>query len=378
MEKPPLLGEKFQRAVICRGTLLKQLQEAKLQFERHPKLRPLQAHSVSVQYSSPLHRVNQPQQQTQAQTYQTQPFQRDPTKKSSGRGRARGWWTAQQRAGGGVLSVVRDGYQVEWLKKPFQVVEPLQTFSKKEKSFLIDQEVRDIVWNGAIEKVSNCPGQVSLWAIFSGGKERGSMPVINLKSLNHLVKYRAFPDGGFRNSPEFSDVGGGGGGGGGGGCPDKAEPQGCFFLDISASWGSQVCQVPVAGESFLVQGSPVQVVVSTEGVHSGVEGAYGVSQAPGFQKCDSFGRFCLANQEKLSRPRTLAKAWLLEKLGFMINWRKSLPHPSQREEFLGFVVDTVNLLVILPQEKVCRISQLCQELLEKRGGCVCWGHSHCW
>ena len=89
-EKPPLFGEKFQRAVIDRGTLSKQLKEAKQQLERRLKPRPPQACSVNVQYSSPLQRVNQPVQQTHAQTYETQPVQRDPTKISSGRGRVRG------------------------------------------------------------------------------------------------------------------------------------------------------------------------------------------------------------------------------------------------------------------------------------------------
>ena len=58
-----------------------------------------------------------------------------------------------------VLSVVRDRYQAEWLKKPFQVVDPLQTFFNKEKSLLIDQEVQDMVLKGAIEQVSDCPGR---------------------------------------------------------------------------------------------------------------------------------------------------------------------------------------------------------------------------
>ena len=56
--------------------------------------------------------------------------------------------------------------------------------------------------------------------------------------------------------------------------------------------------------------------------------------------------FCQANQDKLSRQRTLATAWLLVKLGFTINWRKSSPYLSQRENFFRFVVDTMSLLVL--------------------------------
>ena len=103
-EKPALFGDKFKRAVIDRGTLTKQLREAKAQFERKPKgqFQPKapQARSGPPTYASPLQRVQNPVPQ---QSYQSQPFQRDPSKKSSGRGRGSRYVSiSSQGSGSGV------------------------------------------------------------------------------------------------------------------------------------------------------------------------------------------------------------------------------------------------------------------------------------
>ena len=76
--------------------------------------------------------------------------------------------------------------------------------------------------------------------------------------------------------------------------------------------------------------------------------------------------FCLANPHALAPKKTLTTAWLLSRLGFVVNWKKSSTHRSQKEEFLGFIVDTVNFLVVLPQPKVDKIMACCTELLERK------------
>ena len=63
---------------------------------------------------------------------------------------------------------------------------------------------------------------------------------------------------------------------------------------ISRYWcsqGSQVTQVQVGRESFSVQSSPHIVIISTEGVHLGVEGTSLRLWESGSQECDLSGRF---------------------------------------------------------------------------------------
>ena len=75
---------------------------------------------------------------------------------------------------------------------------------------------------------------------------------------------------------------------------------------------------------------------------------------------------CLISPFMQDQAKTLATAWLLEKLGFVSKWKKSSTQISQVVEFLRFTVDTLQLIVSLPLKKVARISQICLDLLEKR------------
>uniref|UniRef100_A0A1X7TMA5 Reverse transcriptase domain-containing protein n=1 Tax=Amphimedon queenslandica TaxID=400682 RepID=A0A1X7TMA5_AMPQE len=56
---------------------------------------------------------------------------------------------------------------------------------------------------------------------------------------------------------------------------------------------------------------------------------------------------------------------LLEKLGFCINWKKSVVEPSQFIEFLGLVVNSESLTLSVPQHKVQKIFRECQSLWNK-------------
>ena len=67
----------------------------------------------------------------------------------------------------------------------------------------------------------------------------------------------------------------------------------------------------------------------------------------------------------MARSKTLAIAWFLSKLGYVINWKKSSVRPTQGEEFLGFVILTIQLMIFLPPEKVLKITAMWVDLLER-------------
>ena len=54
---------------------------------------------------------------------------------------------------------------------------------------------------------------------------------------------------------------------------------------------------------------------------------------------------------------------LLESLGFLINWEKSIVVPSQIMEYIGLVVDSVRLSFSLPAEKVTAVMNICTTAL---------------
>lgn len=57
--------------------------------------------------------------------------------------------------------------------------------------------------------------------------------------------------------------------------------------------------------------------------------------------------------------------FLLQNLGFLINLKKSEFQPTQHIQFLGVEIDSVSMIVSLPQEKVQKIVCQCQQMLVK-------------
>ena len=57
--------------------------------------------------------------------------------------------------------------------------------------------------------------------------------------------------------------------------------------------------------------------------------------------------------------------YLLQNLGFVINLKKSFLHPTQKIEFLG-IIDSVEVTMSLPREKVQSIFKRCLDILSKQ------------
>ena len=55
--------------------------------------------------------------------------------------------------------------------------------------------------------------------------------------------------------------------------------------------------------------------------------------------------------------------FLLQYLGFVINWKKSVLTPVQEIEFLGLKINSVNLEISLTEEKIQKVKTKCQNLL---------------
>ena len=63
----------------------------------------------------------------------------------------------------------------------------------------------------------------------------------------------------------------------------------------------------------------------------------------------------LSETESLSREQTGGLVFLLENLGFIINYPKSILEPSMKIEFLGFIVDSTTMEIKLSGEKIKKI-----------------------
>ena len=119
------------------------------------------------------------------------------------------------------------------------------------------------------------------------------------------------------------------------------------------------------GEAVRVPGAFFRSLFSPKSVHSGYESADSFLRRLAFRNVVYLDDFCLTNLKGMVQSKTLATAWFLSKLGYVINWKKSSVRPTQGEEFLGFVIYTIQLMIFLPPEKVLKITALCVDLLER-------------
>lgn len=63
----------------------------------------------------------------------------------------------------------------------------------------------------------------------------------------------------------------------------------------------------------------------------------------------------LAESREMAQIHVAGLKYLLECLGFIINLKKSVLEPSQKLEFLGITVDSTNMELRLPLEKMKKI-----------------------
>jgi len=68
------------------------------------------------------------------------------------------------------------------------------------------------------------------------------------------------------------------------------------------------------------------------------------------------------NKEALLTDRDTV-LFLLMVLGFVVNWRKSILIPTQTIDYLGFSVNSINMTLSLPRDRLVKISSKCTEIL---------------
>ena len=54
---------------------------------------------------------------------------------------------------------------------------------------------------------------------------------------------------------------------------------------------------------------------------------------------------------------------LLESLGFVINWKKSVATPTLIIEYLGIVVNSIEMSFALPEKRIILVQEMCKKAL---------------
>ena len=74
----------------------------------------------------------------------------------------------------------------------------------------------------------------------------------------------------------------------------------------------------------------------------------------------------ISNTQETAEESVSATKHLFERLGFLVHPTKSKLEPSQKIDYLGFVIDSVDMSVTLPTAKAVEITEVCTSLVEKQ------------
>ncbi len=247
---------------------------------------------------------------------------------------------------------------IEFTKTPVQwrIPNPI-TYSDAE-SRLIDAEVQALLCKGAIKQANPCQGEY-LSNIFLRPKKDGTMrPIINLKGLNKFVKYRHFKMETFEYALTLIR-------------------KSCYLASVDLK--DAYLTVPIAPEHqkylrFRWRNNLWQFTCLCFGLSSApriftkiMKPATGMLRSKGHISSNYLDDSLLIGDSEDECSRNVHdRCHLMERLGFVINETKSIRNPTQTLEFLGFVINTVDMSVCLPVRKVSSIVTSCVNLVNQK------------
>ena len=250
------------------------------------------------------------------------------------------------------------GLKIPFVEVPCQMREPKQYPLSAQDSLLIESEITSMMDKGAISEVHRTQTQFVSPLFLVPKKDGTQRPVINLKGLNAMVQYQHFKMEGLHLLKDLIQ-------------PNdfmiKIDLKDAYFSVpvhpphrpyLKFRWGSKLYQfncmpfgLGPAPRMFTKLLKPVVAFLRRMGIRIIVY----------------LDDMIILNQNASSlRTDRNSLLLLLTQLGFAINWKKSSLIPTQNMEFLGFTIQSVQMLISLPQDKVERIIAKCQKLISDR------------
>jgi hypothetical protein len=247
------------------------------------------------------------------------------------------------------------GYEIDFLTQPPPSSAnraPRFSTSEQEK---ISTEVEKMLAKRAIEQVAETADQ---WvsSLFLRPQKDGSMrPIFNLKKLNSFVRYQHFKMeniGMLRDMLQEGDW------------MVKIDLKDAYFTVPMAKETRKFLRFRWGGKTFQFRVAPFGLAPIPRMFTKILKPIVAMLRRIGIRLLIYLDDLIIMNQ----KPGILLKdlhttIWLVQCLGFMINWAKSVLIPTQEIMFLGFSVNSIRMMLALPEEKIKTIQAQCQEML---------------
>ena len=249
------------------------------------------------------------------------------------------------------------GYQIDFEENPQEVESIREYTTTPEEASILDAEIDKLLKSGVIEKSLPEPGQVCS-PIFLRDKPDGShRMILNLKRLNEDIEYQHFKMDTLETILNLVD-----------------ENDFITTIDIKSAYYTVKIHPDYQKYLKFTHRSIMYKFICLPNGLSPAPRLFTKIMKPvlGFLRLlrvivaiyiddlinlHKSKETCALNTERIIT--------LLEKLGFTINMMKSKLEPSKIAEFLGFVINTINMTVQLTQKKKIAITELCTEILNK-------------
>ena len=220
---------------------------------------------------------------------------------------------------------------------------------------LIDDEIVTLKSKGAIEEVSSCPNEF-LSNIFLVPKKTGDMrPVINLKPLNVFVQKIHFKMENINTALHTIAPG-----------------DYLVSLDLKDAYFSipifkphrKFLRFKWSDQTYEFTCLPFGYSLAPRVFTKVLKPVISYLRANGYRVIIFLDDILLigSSMEECLSPLSSLRD-LLQSLGFVINVNKSQLIPVTRILYLGFIIDTVSMTLLLPDEKIVKILGACQNLL---------------
>ena len=244
------------------------------------------------------------------------------------------------------------GYKLDLLAEPRQSHKPVTQVSAAETP-QVEEEVRKLIAKGAIIQVPDSDDSfVSLSQIKKDGQFR---PVINLKPLNRFVRSQHFKMEGMHVVRDLLQQGD---------WMTRLDLKDAYFAIPIHRDHRRFLRFKWQAATFEFQCLPFGLSSAPRTFAKILRPVVGVLRRLGI-RCVIYldDLFIMGQDQEETRWQTWAAIDLLEALGFLVNFKKSVVGPAQVIEYLGFLIDSTRKEIRLPAGKVNQIRKEARQLL---------------
>ena len=256
-----------------------------------------------------------------------------------------------------VLNTVQ-GYTIDLVCPPHQPCPPIELKFPQAETEELTLEVQKMIAKQAVSQIPREQANKGFISqLFSVPKKDGGMrPIINLKGLNTFVETVHFKMEGIHMLKDTLKSGD---------WMTKVDLKDAYFMIPMASHHRRLLRFQWQGQTYQFNCLPFGL--------SSAPWVFTKTTRPVVATLRSLGLrliiyiddiLIMAPSPIVAREHTAGLIFLLENLGFIINYPKSLLTPTQEIQFLGFVISSNTMEIRIPGEKIKQIRQDTRKLLE--------------